>query len=331
MSDLAETGADWRIYRGTGEVHDGVERLPVPPPWRDFRGGAGDRSVRHHVAARSYQVDEQAVDLVNAALYLRRPLLVTGKPGTGKSSLAYSIAHELNLGRVLYWPVTSRSTLRDALYRYDAVGRFQELNAYRAEPRTAAPDIGRYLQLGPLGTALLPGARPRVLLIDEFDKSDVDLPNDLLNVFEEGEYVVPELARLPDDQEVVEVMTDDPGSRAAVSRGRVRCQAFPVVVVTSNGEREFPAPFLRRCLRLGLIPPDTERLARIVAAHLGEDALENSRDLIREFLHRREEGDLATDQLLNAIYLVTARRVGSTPEWDRLLGTLLRTLDGTGR
>ncbi|HEY0698434.1 MAG TPA: AAA family ATPase, partial [Micromonospora sp.] len=218
------TSADWRVYLGTGEPHDGIERLPEPPPWRAFDGtvpaDAGEgvptgAEQRRDVIrrARAYLADPDVVDMVNASLYLRRPLLVTGKPGTGKSTLAFAVAHELRLGPVLYWPVTSRSTLADALYRYDAIGRLQEANLHRLDPSAApaVPDIGRYLRLGPLGTALLPAHRPRVLLVDELDKSDIDLPNDLLNVFEEGAFEIPELARLPVEQSQVRVGTADAG------------------------------------------------------------------------------------------------------------------------
>ena len=127
--------------------------------------------------------------MVNTALFLRRPLLITGKPGSGKSTLAHSVAYELNLGPVLRWPITTRSTLQDGLYRYDAIARLHE-----ASLRGGTPKIGPFVQLGPLGTAMVPTRWPRVLLIDEIDKSDIDLPNDLLNIFEEGEFEIPELA-----------------------------------------------------------------------------------------------------------------------------------------
>src|SRR5205823_6354697 len=123
--------------------------------------------------AQAYRADDKVVNMVNAALYLRRPLLVTGRPGTGKSTLAYSIAFELKLGPVLYWPITSRSTLTESLYQYDALGRLQEASLQQSASRSGdfqSPDIGRFIRLGPLGTALLPRARPRVLLIDELDK-----------------------------------------------------------------------------------------------------------------------------------------------------------------
>ncbi len=327
----------WHIYLGTGEPHDGIERLPDPPPWRRFDGTPsaepldtdGDLGVRPGVRGRAaaYRPDHDVVDTVNAALYLRRPVLVTGKPGTGKSTLAFSLAHELRLGPVLYWPITSRSTLQDALYRYDAIGRLQETNLRRGAD-DAMPEIGRYVRLGSLGTALLPWRRPRVLLIDELDKSDIDLPNDLLNVFEEGEFEIPELGRLPDDQQPVTVRTADAGGEAVVDRGQVRCHAFPIVVITNNGEREFPPAFLRRCLSLYIQPPDESKLREIVATQLGADALASADHLIDEFLAAREAGDLATDQLLNLIFLATTGRRPGPELRDRLVSVLLRPLSG---
>lgn len=305
---------DWWIYRGSSEPHAGVRRLPPPPPWRTFDGDppvplppgddpASRRQLGELHRATSYRPQPDELDVVNAALYLRRPLLVTGRPGIGKSTLAAAIAHELALGPVLRWPITSRSTLQQGLYSYDAVARLHDASL----PRTAgaAPvtqDIGRYLRLGPLGTALLPYEQPRVLLIDEIDKSDIDLPNDLLNVFEEGEYSIPELARVAADHPLVRVPFDGAGE-AVVHEGKVRCRAFPVVILTSNGEREFPPAFLRRCLRLNLRQPDREHLATIVAAHFGPDLPPDSDQMVDRFLSRRDRGTLATDQLLNAIYL----------------------------
>jgi MoxR-like ATPase len=335
------TERDWHIYRGAGEPHDGIDQLPPAPPWRHFDHAAGAGAAQEITAgttqvgmrpgaverARAYRPGSDVLDTVNAALFLRRPLLVTGKPGTGKSTLAYSIAYELRLGQVLYWPVTSRSTLTEALYRYDAIGRLQEANLRRSEGGGGSPDIGRYLRLGPLGTALLPWRRPRVLLIDELDKSDIDLPNDLLNVFEEGQYDIPELTRLPEDQQPVAVRTADGGS-VDVYHGQVHCRPFPVVVITNNGEREFPPAFLRRCLSLYLQPPDAARLRDIVSAQLGDDALNNSDQLIEEFLFRRESVDMSTDQLLNLIFLTTQGRHPSREQQERLMSVLLRPLGG---
>jgi MoxR-like ATPase len=348
---------DWWVYRGVGTPHDGIGRLPEAPSWRAFGGaederdgegggaaaeelplppqegqaGAAARRLGRDRRAGAYQADEHEVQLVNLALHLRRPLLITGKPGVGKSTLAYAVAHELKLGPVLRWPITSRATLRDGLYAYDAIGRLHDSGL---EGGPDAADIGRYLRLGPLGTALLPWRHPRVLLIDEIDKSDLDLPNDLLNVFEEGEFAIPELARLGDGPQ--EVMTADGTRRATVTGGTVRCAQFPLTVLTSNAEREFPAAFLRRCVRLEIQPPDAERLAAMVAAHLGDSGADADpgaaavrAELIAEFLRRqREEGaELANDQLLNAL-LMAGRGLWGRPG-DRAVveDVLLRPLN----
>ncbi|WP_433327917.1 AAA family ATPase [Spirillospora sp. CA-294931] len=295
---------DWLLYTGSRVPHDGIERLPEPPPWREFGGGPplptppGDAGNLHQ--ATTYRPSDDAVQQVNAALYLRRPLLVTGPPGTGKSTLAYAVAHELGLGPVLHWPITSRITLRDGLYQYDPLTRLYA--ASRSDGAAAeGDDIGRYIRLGPLGTALLPFARPRVLLIDEIDKSDIDLPNDLLTIFEKGEYEIPELTRRAEPD--AEVMTADGGRSVTVRGGTVGCRAFPLVVMTSNGEREFPPAFLRRCVTVELRQPAGEdELAAIVREHLGPLA-DRSDDLVRRFLERARAGSLATDQLLNAVYL----------------------------
>ncbi len=157
-----------------------------------------------------------------------------------------------------------------------------------------------------MGTALLPASRPRVLLIDEIDKSDIDLPNDLLHIFEKGTFEIPELTRLPSDMRRVATMPDDgkdDNDRVIIEDGRVGCNAFPIVFLTSNGEREFPPAFLRRCLRLMMSYPDKERLVEIVKHHLGTSVSEQIEELINSFLERRTRGDLATDQLLNAVYL----------------------------
>ncbi|MEV7193573.1 MoxR family ATPase [Streptomyces sp. NPDC093510] len=320
----ADRQGDWRLFRGDGDARH-VD-FPEAPPWRRFTPADGAPKPR------PYLIGPDETEVVNAALMLRRPLLVTGHPGTGKSSLAHAVAHELTLGRVLTWPVNSRSTLRDALYGYDAIGRLRESNLSRADASgdapepTEGPDIGSYVRLGPLGTALVPGERPRVLLVDELDKGDVDLPNDLLTVFEEGEFEIPELARLPEDQSDVDVLTMDPRVRARVTRGRVRCSEFPVVVITSNGEREFPPAFLRRCVRLDLAEPDEQRLRDIVEAHLGDAALDGVDDLLRTFLGRRAPGELATDQLLNAVFL---RKGGLDLPPGALLDAVLHRLGGT--
>lgn len=344
---------DWKIFQGNGETDaNAIERLPAPPRWRKFSSKQTGSATNKERLGVTFQTPPEAVELVNAALYLRRPLLVTGKPGIGKTSLIYAVARELDLGEVLRWSITTRTTLKNGLYDYDAIGRLQdsqrrfkeaELSGEKAIDIDKAIDIGQFLQLGPLGTALLPSQRPRALLIDEIDKSDIDLPNDLLNVFEEGEFEIPELVRLKKTVEQVTVRTsyNDENETmtcsditTTIESGRVTCQTFPFIIMTSNGERDFPPPFLRRCLRLDMREPDEKTLETIVSAHL-EDLTDEARVLIKDFLARRDGkdgkrgGDLATDQLLNAIYLVTRNNAPKGEEKSHLIERLLKYLSST--
>jgi MoxR-like ATPase len=255
--------------------------------------------------------------------------MVTGKPGCGKSSLARAIAYELKLGRVLHWPITSRSTIQEGLYSYDAVGRLQETHLQTRNILGIlgrAPDIGKFVRLGPLGTALLPTRRPRVLLIDEIDKSDLDLPNDLLYVLEHGTYEIPELTRISDNRPKVDVLTDD-GLKATIHGGKVTCCEFPFVLMTSNQEKEFPPPFLRRCIRMTIPQPDDKMLAEIVKRQIGQDAPDAQSELIDMFLDKRdrEKRELATDQLLNAMHIV-AGGINLTKGHKNLREALLKSL-----
>lgn len=332
---------DWKIYRledKSGKPKGGSstslrELLDNPdycPPWRNFAERFENDAERRQAVERSGNIppetdergaafvpDEDMVDMVNAALYLRRPLLITGLPGTGKSSLIHSVARQLSLGRVLRWPITSRTTLRDGLYQYDAIGRLQEwqLKKMRYESLPAEEkvgqaeieiDIGEYLTLGPLGTAMLPWSHPRALLIDEIDKGDPDLANDLLNVLEEGNYEIPELARLGKDPryEVIGVPKAD-GGDAKIVKGRVQCLHFPFVILTSNGERDFPPAFLRRCLQLHVGEPEEARLWRIVESHLGPKVRDEAGDIVEKFVNLRTQGLRTNDQLLQAVFLLT--------------------------
>jgi MoxR-like ATPase len=327
--------SEWFVYRGTGRPDPGgIDRLPDPPAWRRFDAPVvpyevpgPDSSTRRRLGEDAAPLpiqDAGTLELVNAALYLRRPLLVTGEPGVGKSTLAHAIAYELELGRVLEWPIVSRSELRDGLYTYDAIGRLQDSQLPGDD---SSRDIGRYIKLGPLGTALLAADRPRVLLIDELDKSDIDLPNDLLNVLEEGRFALPELERVADHTPVVHVLTDD-GRRVAVTGGQVRCRAFPFVLMTSNGEREFPAPLLRRCITLDLKAPRDERLAALVQAHFGQGSYDDNRDLVDRFTQAEADGALRpTDQLLNAIFLAQHAARGEVHRRGEISDLLMQPLD----
>ncbi|AUB42334.1 MoxR-like ATPase [Nostoc flagelliforme CCNUN1] len=291
-----------------------------------------------------FVASEQALELVNAALCLRRPLLIEGNPGSGKTSLAYAVACELGLPGPYRWSIVSRSTLKDGLYAYDAIGRLQETSLLRQKvgqtSEITEPEVGNYLRLGAMGMAFhqsQPG-RPAVLLIDEIDKSDIDMPNDLLHIFEEGFFEIPELARLQsDDVKVLSYRSqrDESGGKITIKKGFVQCREFPLVFMTSNEAREFPPAFLRRCLRLSLRQPNTEDdFYQILEKRFGSKELKQldkpARKLIQNFLDRIQKKDvkLATDQLLNAVYLLLQGDNLTQDERQFLLDTIFKSLSG---
>jgi len=336
--------------------------LPEPPPWRNRRpketfaaeswardtwpkllpGQApqpGDEievamaDLASRAARHSFRDLKWELDVIRAAITLRRPILVTGKPGVGKSSLAYVTAHHLGLGPVLRWSVGSKSTVEAAVYQYDAVRRLEYYAPGRPRNQTAAltpaQEEGQFYRLGPLGTALLPRLKPRVLLIDEIDKSDLDLPDDLLHVLEEGNYEIPELARLNLDQPVP-VRTAD-GDTAKILGGRLQCFEFPLIFLTSNGERDFSSAFLRRCLQLSVSRPTKEELEQIVRKQMDHWLAKNGRtlnpalleEMATDFFKRMEEEEVTTDQLLNTFFIRSEHGFGP----DIKLSTAKNTAD----
>ncbi|MGC4120459.1 MAG: MoxR family ATPase [Myxococcales bacterium] len=299
---------DWTIYEGGDQVTAEkkiVLWLKSPPPWRrpgnvtpisralPPMGTEVERRGRTYVSSGADEIRR-----VNVALLLRRPLLVTGRPGIGKTTLAYNIAYCLGLGPPLRWEIHSQSTLREGLYEYDAVGHLH------ASQTGGDAKLDAFIRLGPLGTALLPTEKPRVLLIDEIDKASFDLPHDLLHVFEEGGFDITELTRNEAAHRVFPCDSATAADRVDVGSGSIRSLHHPVVVMTSNGEREFPEPFLRRCVRLEIESPTREVLLAIVRNQL-EDSVPD------ELLERTLEqlSGQATDVLLQALFLQTKFRV----------------------
>jgi MoxR-like ATPase len=195
---------------------------------------------RQFQGTRSYITDPALEAAVNAAVALERPLLVKGEPGTGKTLLATAIAEAMD-HMLIHWPVKSTTRAQDGLYVYDTVQRLYDARFGDGGPE-AVRDIRRYIKLGPLGRALSDAER-RVLLIDEVDKADLEFPNDLLHELDRMRYVIPE--------------TGD----EIVARQR------PIVIITSNNEKELPDAFLRRCVFHFIDFPEPDLMKRIVRVH----------------------------------------------------------------
>ena len=298
---------------------------------------------------RNYEADEDLEAAVNVALILSRPLLVSGAPGCGKTQLGYAIARNLGIERVYFFSVKSTSEARDLFYGYDAIGRFQAAQIAAVERSLSdggsaapPPKVGDYIEYRALGAAILdahqkedvshllagryehPG-RPRrsVVVIDEIDKAPRDFPNDLLDEVDRMKFRVPELLQW------ARAMNRSPETP---SLDKTRSDTRPIVVVTSNSEKQLPDPFLRRCVfaELGFPIDDEkgrEKLDRIVSAVLDQTApgqaqtiAEAVRKLIFEYRRRNLVRRPGIAELLDAARVVaeTREREPSRPIVDLL-------------
>jgi len=239
--------------------------------------------MRFH-GTESYVATEDLKVAVNAAIVLERPLLVKGEPGTGKTVLAEEIAKAIG-APLLTWHVKSTTKAQQGLYEYDAVSRLRD--SQLGDPRVS--DIANYIKRGKLWDAFT-SERRAVLLIDEIDKADIEFPNDLLLELDRMEFHVYETGET------------------------VRAQSRPIVVITSNNEKELPDAFLRRCFFHYIRFPDADTMAAIVAVHYPGIKRRLVEEALRLFFEIREVPGLrkkpSTSELIDWLKLLMAEDIG---------------------
>ncbi|MBI5503473.1 MAG: MoxR family ATPase [Deltaproteobacteria bacterium] len=256
---------------------------------------------RRFTGTDGYIASESLVDAVNCAIALERPLLLRGEPGTGKTLLARHISEALGLP-MENWHVKSTSKAAEGLYVYDTV---QRLNDSRFGGANVS-DIRAYIKLGPLGRSFAADQR-HVLLIDEIDKADIEFPNDLLHEIDEMRFTVAE--------------TGD----EVVARQR------PIVLITSNNEKELPDAFLRRCIFHYIEFPAVPLMRRIVAVHHPSLDTTLLDQVLIKFYWLREQPELrkrpSTSELID--WIAAIRRAGISAQQVEshipFLGSLLKT------
>ena len=232
----------------------------------------------------SYVATEDLMVAVNAAITLERPLLVKGEPGTGKTELARQVSEALGL-RLIEWHIKSTTRAHQGLYEYDAVSRLRDSQLGDERVR----DVKNYIKPGKLWDAFAAGEKV-VLLIDEIDKADIEFPNDLLQELDRMEFHVYETGET------------------------IEARHRPIVIITSNNEKELPDAFLRRCFFHFISFPDEETMTEIIDVHFPDIKKKLVRAALTQFYEIRETPGLkkkpSTSEVLDWLKLLVADDVG---------------------
>jgi MoxR-like ATPase len=248
--------------------------------WNQAAGNTAHGGRMQFEGTSAYVAEKDLTVAVNAAIKLERPLLVKGEPGTGKTELAIQIAQALGLD-LIEWSVKSTTKAQQGLYEYDAVSRLRD--SQLGDERVN--DVANYIRHGKLWEAFA-ADRKTVLLIDEIDKADIEFPNDLLQELDRMEFFVYETGQT------------------------IRARHRPIVIITSNNEKELPDAFLRRCFFHYIRFPDMETLQRIVDVHYPGIKQALVREALTQFYEVRETAGLkkkpSTSEALDWIRLLVS-------------------------
>ena len=251
---------------------------------------------------KDYVATDDLKVAVNAAVVLERPLLIKGEPGTGKTVLAEEVARALG-APLIAWHIKSTSKAQQGLYEYDAVSRLRD--SQLGDPRVS--DIGNYIRRGKLWEAFASTERP-VLLIDEIDKADIEFPNDLLLELDRMEFHVYETGET------------------------VKAARRPIVIITSNNEKELPDAFLRRCFFHYIAFPDRETMEKIVDVHFPDIKQRLVEEALKMFFEIRDVPGLkkkpSTSEMLDWLKLLLNEDIGPETLRERDPRKLIPPLHG---
>lgn len=247
-----------------------------------------------------YVVTDELMNAVNISIALKKPLLIKGEPGTGKTMLAKAISDSLDMDLII-WGIKSTTKAQEGLYVYDTVQRLYDSQFGEGN----VSDIRQYIKLGKLGEAFT-SEKQVVLLIDEIDKADLEFPNDLLWELDKMEFYINE------------------------TRETITTIHRPIVIITSNAEKELPDAFLRRCIFHYIEFPDKEKMMEIIKVHYGDIEEKLAQNALEAFYEIRDMGDLqkrpSTSELLDWIQalMISGMDVEKITEKMPFVGVLLK-------